>query len=62
MAAKKKEIREAALADAGFDSAQKIEKVYFPLKMKQTQLLGGDDAKKGAQELVEKLRSEVRVF
>lgn len=62
MAAKKKEIREVSLADAAFDSPQKIEKVYFPLKMKQTQLLGGDDTKKGAQELVEKLRSEVRVI
>ncbi|MDQ4122585.1 MAG: electron transfer flavoprotein subunit beta/FixA family protein [Acidobacteriota bacterium] len=62
MAAKKKEIREVALPDAAFDSAQKIEKVYFPLKMKQTQLLGANDAKKGAQELVEKLRAEVRVL
>jgi electron transfer flavoprotein beta subunit len=62
MAAKKKEIKEVTPADTAFDSKQKIEKVYFPLKMKQTQILGGGDAKKGAAELVEKLRNEVRVL
>jgi hypothetical protein len=45
-----------------FAGAQKIEKVYLPLKMKQTQMLGGGDAKKGAVELVEKLKTEVRVL
>lgn len=62
MAAKKKEIREVTpqIADSG--SAQKIEKVYLPLKTKQTQMLGGGDAKAGAIELVEKLRNEVRVL
>jgi electron transfer flavoprotein beta subunit len=62
MAAKKKEIREVApqIADSG--SAQKIEKVYLPLKTKQTQMLGNGDAKAGAIELVEKLRTEVRVL
>lgn len=62
MAAKKKEIKEVAVGNASFDSRQSIEKVYFPLKLKQTQMLGGGDAKKGAQELVEKLRNEIRVL
>jgi electron transfer flavoprotein beta subunit len=62
MAAKRKEIKEVP-ADVGeFDSAQKIEKVYLPLKLKQTQMLGGGDAKAGAVELVEKLKTEVRVL
>ena len=34
----------------------------MPLKTKQTQMLGGGDAKAGAVELVEKLRTEVRVI
>jgi electron transfer flavoprotein beta subunit len=62
MAAKKKEIRDVAPNVDGFPSAQKIERVYMPLKTKQTQMLGGGDAKKGAAELVEKLRTEVRVL
>ncbi len=62
MAAKKKEIRDVELNLENFASAQKIEKVYLPLKLKQTQMLGGGDAKKGAAELVEKLRTEVRVL
>jgi Electron transfer flavoprotein, beta subunit len=62
MAAKKKEIRDVTPAIENFVSAQKIEKVYLPLKMKQTQMLGGGDAKKGAVELVEKLKTEVRVL
>jgi electron transfer flavoprotein beta subunit len=64
MAAKKKEIREIALSSdaVSYGSKQNIEKIYFPLKMKQTQLLGDGDAKKGAAELIEKLRTEVRVF
>ena len=62
MAAKKKEIKEIAAQSDEFGSKQQIEKVYFPLKMKQTQMLGGGDAKKGASELVEKLRTEVRVL
>jgi len=62
MAAKKKEIREVkpTIADSG--SAQKIEKVYLPLKTKQTQMLGNGDAKAGAVELVEKLKTEVRIL
>jgi electron transfer flavoprotein beta subunit len=62
MAAKKKEIRDVVPALAAFASASKIEKVYLPLKSKQTQMLGNGDAKAGAAELVEKLRNEVRVI
>jgi electron transfer flavoprotein beta subunit len=62
MAAKKKEIRDVAAAVDAFASGQTVEKVYMPLKTKQTQMLGDGDAKKGAVELVEKLRTEVRVI
>lgn len=64
MAAKKKEIKEVTpSADAlGLQTHQKIEKIYFPLKTKQTQMLGNGDAKKGAVELVEKLKTEVRAI
>lgn len=62
MAAKKKEIREVTPAIESFASASVVEKVYMPLKTKQTQILGDGDAKKGAAELVEKLRTEVRVL
>ena len=62
MAAKKKEIKDVTPSIESFDSAQRIEKVYLPLKMKQTQMLGDGDAKRGAVELVEKLKSEVRVL
>jgi len=62
MAAKKKEIRDVTPSIEAFAGAQKIEKVYLPLKLKQTQMLGGGDAKKGAIELVEKLKTEVRVL
>ncbi len=62
MAAKSKEIREVTPTVEPFASATKIEKIYMPLKTKQTQILGDGDAKKGAVELVEKLRNEVRVI
>jgi len=62
MAAKKKEIKDVAPQIENFSGAQVIEKVYLPLKMKQTQILGGGDARKGAVELVEKLKTEVRVL
>lgn len=62
MAAKSKEVREVQPSVEAFSSAARIEKVYMPLKTKQTQLLGGGDAKAGAVELVEKLKSEVRVI
>lgn len=64
MAAKKKEIREVTPAAevSGRASHQKIEKVYLPQKTKQTQLLGGNDAKAGAVELAQKLHNEARVI
>jgi len=62
MAAKKKEIKDVNPTIETFAGAQTIEKVYMPLKTKQTQILGNGDAKAGAVELVEKLRSEVRVI
>ena len=62
MAAKSKEVREVTPSLESFASASKIEKVYMPLKTKQTQILGNGDAKAGAVELVEKLRTEVRVI
>lgn len=62
MAAKKKEIRDVTPTLADFASAQKVEKVYLPVKTKQTQILGDGDAKKGAAELVEKLKTEVRAI
>jgi electron transfer flavoprotein beta subunit len=64
MAAKKKEIKEVVPnADVvGRPSHQRIEKIYLPQKSKQTQFLGGGDAKKGAVELAEKLRTEARVI
>lgn len=64
MAAKKKEIKEVTpdAEAASRPSHQRIEKIYFPQKTKQTQFLGGGDAKKGAAELAEKLRTEARVF
>src|SRR5687767_4641789 len=62
MAAKKKEIREVTPNVEAFASAATVQKVYMPLKTKQTQMLGNGDAKAGAVELVEKLKSEVRVL
>jgi len=62
MAAKKKEIKDVTPAIENFAGRQVIEKVYLPLKLKQTQILGAGDARKGAVELVEKLKTEVRVL
>src|SRR5690349_18738082 len=63
MAAKKKEIREVQPSIAAGDGEfQTIERVYLPLKQKQTQFLGDGDAKKGAAQLAEKLRNEARVI
>jgi len=64
MAAKKKEIKEVAPGAESLNqsSQQRIEKIYLPQKSKQTQFLGGGDAKKGAVELAEKLRNEARVI
>lgn len=62
MAAKKKEIRDLTPAIEAFSGGQTIQKVYMPLKTKQTQMLGNGDAKAGAVELVEKLKTEVRAI
>ncbi|HVG35825.1 MAG TPA: electron transfer flavoprotein subunit beta/FixA family protein [Pyrinomonadaceae bacterium] len=64
MAAKKKEIKEVAPASEATSrpSHQRIEKIYFPEKTKQTQFLGNGDAKAGALALAEKLRTEARVI
>ena len=64
MAAKRKEIKEvSAAADATQGGGhQRVTKVYFPQKTKQTQFLGDGDAKAGAAQLAEKLRSEARVI
>lgn len=62
MAAKSKEIKEVTPTVVAFAAAATIEKVYMPLKTKQTQILGSGDVKAGAVELVEKLKTEVRVI
>ncbi len=62
MAAKSKEVRDVTPTVEAFASASTIEKVYMPLKSKQTQMLGNGDTKAGAVELVEKLKTEVRVI
>ena len=64
MAAKKKEIREVAPAAEALNSPahQRVAKVYFPQKTKQTQFLGDGDAKAGAAQLAERLRAEARIF
>jgi electron transfer flavoprotein beta subunit len=64
MSAKKKEIKEVAPNSevAARPSHQRIEKIYFPEKTKQTQFLGDGDAKAGAVALAEKLRTEARVI
>ena len=64
MAAKKKEIKEVAPSAEAVarPSHQRIEKIYLPQKMKQTQLLGNGDAKAGAAELAQKLHTEARLI
>jgi len=64
MAAKKKEIKEVTPSPeiVGRASHQRVEKIYLPQKMKQTQMLGNGDAKAGAAELAQKLHVEARVF
>ena len=64
MAAKKKEIKEVTPNPETVNqpSHQRIEKIYLPQKSKQTQFLGGGDAKKGAVELADKLHNEARVI
>ncbi len=64
MAAKKKEIKEVTLTAEVLSrpAHQRITRIYFPEKTKQTQFLGGGDAKSGAIALAEKLRNEARVI
>jgi len=64
MAAKKKEIKEVTPAPEVISrpSHQRIEKIYFPEKTKQTQFLGDGNAKAGAVALAEKLHTEARVI
>jgi electron transfer flavoprotein beta subunit len=60
MAAKKKEIRKAAVP-AGVTGKQKIASLYVPEKGKKTHLVGGSPAE-AAKELVRLLREEARVI
>src|SRR5580765_938817 len=60
MAAKKKEIKKAAVP-AGLAGKQKIASLYVPEKGKKTQLITGSPAE-AARELVRKLREEARVI
>lgn len=62
MAAKSKEVREVTPQIEAFAAAATVNKVYMPLKTKQTQMLGNGDARAGAIELVEKLKNEARVI
>jgi electron transfer flavoprotein beta subunit len=60
MAAKKKEIKRAAVP-AGTVARQQIVNLYFPEKSKQTRMISGS-AGDAAKELVRLLREEARVF
>jgi electron transfer flavoprotein beta subunit len=60
MAAKKKEVRKAAVP-AALAPRQKIVSLYVPEKAKKTQIIGGSAAE-AAKELVRKLREEARVI
>jgi electron transfer flavoprotein beta subunit len=60
MAAKKKEIRKAALPD-GLQAAQQIVSLAVPTRSKQTQMIDGSPAD-AAKELVRRLRDEARAL
>src|SRR5712691_4614553 len=60
MAAKKKEIRKAALPD-GLQPAQQIVSLAVPTRSKQTQMITGSPAD-AAKELVRRLREEARAL
>ena len=60
MAAKKKEIRKAALPD-GVRPAQQIVSLALPTRSKQTQMINGSAAE-AAKELVRRLREEARAL
>ncbi len=61
--AKTKEVKRLTAADLGIplEPTITIDRVYAPVKTKQTQILGGS-AKEAAAKLVEKLKFEVRVL
>jgi electron transfer flavoprotein beta subunit len=61
--AKSKELRRVTAAELGaeFAATVTLDKVYMPLRSKQTVLLEGTPADQAAQ-LVEKLKHEVRVL
>ncbi len=64
MEAKKKPLKELAIADLGVQAgaeAVKMHKIYVPVKTKKTQILQGD-AKTVAKELAEKLKNEAKVI
>lgn len=66
MASKKKEIRKLDAATLGLTASdlspkQKITRIYFPQKTKQTQIIEGTPAE-AAGRLLEKLKNEARVF
>ncbi|MEP7272572.1 MAG: electron transfer flavoprotein subunit beta/FixA family protein [Acidobacteriota bacterium] len=66
MASKKKEIRKLDAATLGLSSEslaprQKIVRVHFPQKTKQTQVIEGSPAEAAAK-LLDKLKNEARVF
>lgn len=58
--ARSKEIKPIA-AGAATDASVQLEKIYAPLRAKQTRMLEGD-ARKQAAQLVEALRHEVRAI
>ncbi len=60
MAAKKKEIRKISPAAAG-EASQRILRVHFPEKAKQTQMIAGSAAD-AAKQLVARLKDEARVL
>ncbi len=61
--AKTKEVKTVSASQLGSDasSATQMERVYLPQRTKQTQILSGEP-RKVAQQLVEKLKFEVRVL
>jgi electron transfer flavoprotein beta subunit len=63
MAAKKKEIANVTRESLGVanEATQRVEKIYVPVKTKQTEFLNGS-AKEVAAKLVEKLKFEARVI
>ena len=63
MEAKKKPLKEIAIAELGVPLAEsvKMQKMYAPVKSKKTQILQGD-TKSVAKQLAEKLKNEAKVI